>query len=388
MSITPLKAAAILATFLFIPMPKTNAQPARPDSVSSKPFGKTPDGKAIQLYTLINSHGMQVNLSTWGATVVNLLAPDRHGHLADVALGFSTTEPYFTQSPYFGATIGRFANRIAKGRFSIGDKVYHLAKNNGLNHLHGGLKGFDKQLWTANVISQNPPTVRFSRLSPDGEEGYPGNLKVTVTFTLSDRDELRMRYTAETDQPTIVNLTNHTYFNLAGAGNGNILGHQVRIHASHYTPVDKTLIPTGEIKSVAGTPMDLRKWTTVGANIEAVGGKPVGFDHNYVLDRCPVVRPALAAEVLDPRSGRLLKVYTDQPGIQFYTGNFLDGTLHGKHGKVYHQHDAFCLETQHFPDSPNHPNFPSTLLKPGQTYRTTTIYKFSAVTDSGAEIKF
>jgi aldose 1-epimerase len=336
MSITPLKAAAILATFLFIPMPKTNAQPARPDSVSSKPFGKTPDGKAIQLYTLINSHGMQVNLSTWGATVVNLLAPDRHGHLADVALGFSTTEPYFTQSPYFGATIGRFANRI----------------------------------------------------SPDGEEGYPGNLKVTVTFTLSDRDELRMRYTAETDQPTIVNLTNHTYFNLAGAGNGNILGHQVRIHASHYTPVDKTLIPTGEIKSVAGTPMDLRKWTTVGANIEAVGGKPVGFDHNYVLDRCPVVRPALAAEVLDPRSGRLLKVYTDQPGIQFYTGNFLDGTLHGKHGKVYHQHDAFCLETQHFPDSPNHPNFPSTLLKPGQTYRTTTIYKFSAVTDSGAEIKF
>ena len=365
-------------------MPNIHAQPASPDSVSAKPFGKTPDGRIIQLYTLVNGSGMQVNIATYGATIVNLLTPDRAGHLADVALGFGAIEPYFTQSPYFGATVGRYANRIAKGRFAIDGKTVQLAKNDGPNHLHGGLKGFDKQLWTAQVLKQSPPTVRFSRLSPDGEEHYPGNLQVSVTFTLTDRNELRMRYEAQTDQPTVVNLTNHTYFNLAGAGNGNILGHQVSIHASHYTPIDKTFIPTGEIRSVAGTPMDLRKFTTIGANIEAVGGQPAGFDHNYVLDRCPVIRPALAAEVFEPRSGRMLKVYTDQPGIQFYTGNFLDGTIRGKRGKVYHQHDAFCLETQHFPDSPNHPNFPSTLLKPGQAYRTTTILKFSAVTGAGA----
>lgn len=321
---------------------------------------------------------MEVSIATYGGTIINLLAPDRNGHLADVALGFSTIGPYFTQSPYFGAIIGRYGNRLAKGRFPLDGKTWQLAKNNGPNALHGGLNGFDKQLWTPEVLAQNPPAVRFSRLSPDGEEKYPGNLNVAVTYALTDRDELRIQYTAQTDKPTILNLTNHTYFNLAGAGNGNILGHQIRLHASHYTPVDKTLIPTGEIKDVAGTAFDLRKWTTIGDKIEHAGGKPVGYDHNFVLDRYPVARPALAAEVRDPASGRLLKVYTDQPGIQFYSGNFLDGAIKGKRGKVYRQHDAFCLETQHFPDSPNHADFPSTVLRPGETFRSTTVYKFSA----------
>jgi aldose 1-epimerase len=358
-------------------MPKLHAQTALPDSVTAKPFGKTAGGKNVQLYTLTNGSGMQVAIATYGGTVIKLLAPDRAGRLGDVALGFGAIEPYFTKSPYFGALIGRYGNRIAKGRFTLDGKTYQLAKNNGPNTLHGGLKGFDKQLWTAEVLSLNPPAVRFSRLSPDGEEHFPGDLKVSVTYTLTDRDELRIQYAAQTDRATVINLTNHTYFNLAGAGNGSILGHQIRIHASRFTPVDSTLIPTGEIKEVAGTPMDLRKWTTIGANIQAVGGKPVGYDHNYVLDRCPVVRPCLAAEVWDPASGRLMKVYTDQPGVQFYTGNFLDGTLKGKGGKVYHQHDAFCLETQHFPDSPNEPKFPSTVLRPGAIFRSTTVYKFS-----------
>jgi aldose 1-epimerase len=369
---------ALLALSLLIPMPILHAQTARPDSVTAKPFGKTTDGKNIQLYTLTNQSGMQVALATYGATVINLLAPDRAGRLGDVALGFGTIEPYFTKSPYFGASIGRYANRIAKGRFTLDGKTYQLAKNNAPNTLHGGLKGFDKQLWTAEVLSQNPPSVRFSRLSPDGEENFPGNLKVAVTFTLTNRDELRIQYAAQTDKATVLNLTNHTYYNLAGAGNGSILGHQIRIHASRFTPVNSTLIPTGEIKNVAGTPMDLRKWTTIGANIKAVGGSPVGYDHNYVLDRCPVVRPCLAAEVWEPKSGRLMKVYTDQPGVQFYTGNFLDGTIKGKRGKIYHEHDAFCLETQHFPDSPNQPGFPSTVLRPGQMFRSATVYKFSA----------
>jgi len=358
-------------------MPKLHAQAARPDSVTAKPFGKTADGRTIQLYTLTNASGMQVALATFGGTVIRLLTPDRAGHPGDVALGFSTIEPYSTQSPYFGALIGRYANRIGKGRFTIDGKTCQLAKNNGPNSLHGGVMGFDKQLWTAEVLSQNPPAVRFSRLSPDGEEKFPGNLKVAATYTLTNRDELRIQYIAQTDKPTIVNLTNHTYFNLSGAGSGSILGHQVRIHASRFTPIGSTLIPTGEIKDVAGTPFDLRKWTTIGDKIRTVGGSPVGFDHNYVLNRYPVSRPALAAEVWDPASGRLLKVYTDQPGIQFYTGNFLDGTIKGKAGKVYRQHDAFCLETQHFPDSPNHPNFPSTVLRPGETFRSTTVYGFS-----------
>jgi aldose 1-epimerase len=377
----PLRLAVLTAAVtlsLLIPMPKLQAQPPLPDSVTAKPFGKTLDGKNVQLYTLTNSSGMQLALATYGGTVVQLLAPDRSGKMADVALGFGSIKPYFTSTTYFGALIGRYANRIGKGRFTLDGKTCQLAKNNGVNTLHGGVKGFDKQVWTAEVLSQNPPSVRFSRLSPDGEEKFPGNLTVAATYTLTNKDEIRIQYAAQTDKPTVVNLTNHTYFNLAGAGNGSILGHQIRIHANQYTPINATLIPTGKIAPVAGTPLDLRKWTIIGNQINAVGGTPVGFDHNYVLNSCPFVRPALAAEVWEPVSGRILKVYTDQPGIQFYTGNFLDGTLKGKGGKVYRQHDAFCLETQHFPDSPNHANFPSTVLLPGQTFKSTTIYKFSA----------
>jgi len=367
----------LAALSLLLPMPTLHAQSPRPDSVTAKPFGKTTGGKGIQLYTLTNKNGMEADIATYGGTVIRLLVPDRTGKLGDVALGFSTIDPYFTSTTYFGALIGRYANRIANGRFTLDGKSYQLAKNNAPNTLHGGKKGFDKQLWTAEVLSQSPPTVRFSRLSPDGEENFPGNLKVAVTYTLTERNELRIQYAAATDKPTVVNLTSHIYFNLAGAGSGDILSHQIRIHASRFTPINATLIPTGKIQDVAGTPMDLRKWTVIGSQIKAVGGNPVGYDHNYVLDRCPVVRPCLAAEVWDPKSGRLMKVYTDQPGIQFYTGNFLDGTLKGKRGKIYYQHDAFCLETQHFPDSPNHANFPSTVLRPGELFKSTTIYKFA-----------
>jgi aldose 1-epimerase len=370
----PALAAAIS---LLTPMPQLHAQPGHAASVTAKPFGKTPDGKRIQLYTLTNERGMRVNIATYGGTVINLFAPDRTGRLADVALGFSTIEPYFKKSPYFGAIIGRYGNRIAKGKFTLDGKTYQLAKNNGPNTLHGGLKGFDKQMWTAEVVKQDPATIRLSRLSPDGEEHFPGNLKVSVTYTLTNSDELRIQYAAQTDKATVFNPTSHIYFNLAGAGNGDVLGHKVQINAGRYTPVDKNLIPTGELKKVAGTPFDLRKWTPIGEKIQAVGGNPVGYDHNYVIDRCPVVRPCLVAQVWEPKSGRLMKVYTDQPGLQFYTGNFLDGTLTGKGGKVYHEHDAFCLETQHFPDSPNQPKFPSTVLRPGQMYKSTTVYKFS-----------
>jgi aldose 1-epimerase len=353
------------------------AQPAPPDSVTSQPFGSTPEGQPIRLYTLTNKTGMQLAVATYGGTVIKLLAPDRSGHLADVALGFDTIQPYFTKSPYFGALIGRYGNRIARGRFTLDGKAFQLARNNGPNTLHGGLKGFDKQLWNAQVLGQNPPSIRFSRLSPGGEEHFPGNLTVAVTYTLTDRNEVRLQYRAQTDKPTVLNLTNHTYFNLAGAGSGTILDHQIRVCASHYTPVDATLIPTGEIKAVAGTPFDLRKWTRIGEKLQAAGGDPVGYDHNFVLDRWPVARPTLAVEVWDPKTGRQMKVYTDQPGVQFYTGNFLDGSITGKGGKVYRQHDAFCLETQHFPDSPNEPKFPSAVLRPGETFKSTTIYQFS-----------
>jgi aldose 1-epimerase len=385
MKVPPFRGAlpALAALSLLVAMPTLRAQSPNPDSVTSKSFGKTTDGTPVRLYTLANKNGMEVSIATYGGTVTRLLVPDRAGRLGDVALGFSsagpyTTDLYLTKNPFFGALIGRYANRIAKGRFTLDGKTYKLSINNPPNTLHGGTKGFDKRLWTAEVLSQNPPTVRFSRVSPDGEEHFPGTLNVAVTYTLTERNELRIHYVATTDKPTVVNLTSHIYFNLAGAGDGDILGHQIKIHASHFTPVDATLIPTGEIEDVAGTPMDLRNWTTVGTRLAAVGGKPVGFDHNFVLDRCPVIRPCLAAEVFEPNSGRLMKVYTDQPGIQFYTGNFLDGTIKGKGGKAYKQHDAFCLETQHFPDAPNHPNFPSTVLRPGEVFKSTTVYKFSA----------
>jgi aldose 1-epimerase len=355
---------------------------AAENSVSMKPFGKIPSGEKVDLYTLTNQNGMSVSLATYGATVINLKVPDRTGKLADIALGFSSITPYPAKSDYFGAIVGRYGNRIAHGKFTLEGKSYRLAKNcQNVSALHGGIKGFDKQIWKGEILKSAQPSVRFSLHSPDGQEGYPGNLDVAVTYTLTDKNELAISYRGKTDKPTVINLTNHTYFNLAGAGNGSILDHQLKINASRYTPVAPSLIPTGELKKVEGTPFDFRKATVIGAGIKAAGGNPVGYDHNFVLNKSIkglFNNRTLAAEVYEPKSGRLMTVYTDQPGIQFYTGNFLNGTITGKGGKVYNQYGAFCLETQHYPDSPNQPSFPSTELKPGQTYKTSTVYKFSA----------
>jgi aldose 1-epimerase len=342
-------------------------------TVSEAPFG-TYEGKPVVLHTLANKNGMSVSIMDYGATVVSIVAPDRDGKLGDVALGFDHFTPYLHATAYFGATVGRYANRIAKGQFTLGKTLYQAPVNDGPNSLHGGTRGFDKRLWKTEPVDSDIPAVRFTRLSPDSEEGYPGNLYVSVTFSLNDANELRIAYEATTDKPTVINLTNHTYFNLAGEG--TILDHVLTLHADAFTPVDATLIPTGEIKDVTGTPWDFRTPTPIGQRIKDVGGKPVGYDHNYVLNKGWFSNMAVAAEVDDPKSGRTLTVSTDQPGIQFYSGNFLDGTLTGTGGQVYRQYGGFALETQHFPDSPNHANFPSTVLKPGDTYKTTTVYAF------------
>lgn len=345
-------------------------------SVTSAPFGKSLDGEAIELYKLVNAKGVTATVATYGATLIDLITPDRNGVLADIALGFDSIEPYFTLSPYFGATVGRFANRIANGRFTLDGKAYQLSTNDGPNTLHGGLKAFDKRIWKAEVLSCNAPSVRFTLHSPDGEEGFPGAMDVSVTYTLTDENELQMVYTAVADKKTIINLTNHTYFNLKGAGNGTILGHVVAIPASEYTPSSPALVPTGEIKSVEGTPLDFRKPAPIGSQIEAVGGTPLGFDHNYVISKGEPAGVQLQADVYEPETGRTLQVLSDQPGVQFYTGNFLDGSYAGKCGKTYPQHSGFCFEPQHFPDSPNQPHFPSVILNPGESFRTEIIFRF------------
>lgn len=364
-----------LALAVLVPAGLASAETGS-DSVTSKYFGKTPQGEAVYLHTLTNKNGMSVSIMDYGATVVKLIVPDSTGKLGDVALGFDHLAPYFPLTTYFGATIGRYGNRIAKGQFELGGHTYQLPTNDHGNSLHGGDRGFDKRVWKEEAVESDSPAVRFSRLSPDGEEGYPGNLFTSVTFTLTEDNRLRISYQATTDKPTVLNLTNHTYFNLAGAGNGTVLDHIVTIHANAYTPVDSGLIPTGEIKDVKGTPFDFTSPTPIGAHIQEVGGKPVGYDHNFVLEKGLFSDTSLAAKVEEPTSGRTMEVFTDQPGLQFYTGNFLDGTLTGKGGKSYPQYAAFCMETQHFPDSPNHDNFPSTVLKPGDTYKTTTVYAF------------
>ena len=345
--------------------------------VASSPFGKLPDGQAVTIYTLKNGP-TTVRLIDYGATVIGIDVPDRAGKVADIALGFDSMEGYLGTDPYFGSMIGRYGNRIAKGKFTLDGATYTLATNNGANALHGGVKGFDKVMWKGEVVKDATPTVRFTRLSPDGEEGYPGNLTTSVTYTLTAKGALKIAYKATTDKPTVVNLTNHTYFNLAGQGNGTILDETLRIGADAYTPVDAGLIPTGELKPVVGTPFDFRTATVIGERIKETGGTPVGYDHNFVLKAQKTKEPHLVAEAADPKSGRWLKVYTDQPGLQFYSGNFLDGTLHGKGGAVYPLYGAFCLETQHFPDSPNQPTFPSTVLRPGETFRSITTYAFGA----------
>jgi aldose 1-epimerase len=348
--------------------------------VTKKAFGTTRDGKSVELYTLTNAHGIEVRAITYGGIIISLRVPDKNGQFDDVALGFANLNGYLTPPPYFGAIIGRYGNRIAKGRFSLDGKEYALATNDGPNHLHGGVKGFDKVVWQAESFqSKDGVGVVFTYTSPDGEEGYPGNLKAKVTYTLTDQDELIFDYQATTDKATPVNLTQHTYFNLAGDGKRDILGHELMLNADHFTPIDKTLIPTGEVRSVKGTPFDFTTPTAIGARINEKDEQLIfghGYDHNFVLNR-KGNGLSLAARVYEPTTGRVLEVYTTEPAVQFYSGNFLDGTLTGKQGHVYKQRYGFCLETQHFPDSPNKPNFPSTILRPGQTYHSRTVFKFS-----------
>ena len=347
--------------------------------VEKTSFGTTKDGQAVDLYTLTNAKGVVAKVMTYGALLTELHVPDRDGQMADVVLGFQTLQVYEADHPYFGATIGRVANRIAKGKFRLGGQEYTLATNNGPNHLHGGLRGFDKRVWKAQPVSVGGvPAVRFTYASADMEEGYPGALTATVVYTLTNANELRLDYTATTYKPTIVNLTNHSYFNLAGDGQGTILDHELTIMADRYTPVDDTLIPTGEIASVRGTVMDFNRPTAVGARIgEVPGPAPGGYDHNYVLSHGGGVL-AMSATARDPKSGRLMDVLTTEPGVQLYTGNFLDGSLTGKAGVAYQKHFGFCLETQHFPDSINQPAFPPVVLQPGRTFKSTTVYRFSA----------
>jgi aldose 1-epimerase len=351
-------------------------------TIRKQSFGKTAGGEQIDLYSLSNKKGMEVAITNFGATVVTLKVPDKAGKAADVVLGFDTLEGYENGTAYFGATVGRYGNRIAGGKFSIDGATYTLPKNNGENTLHGGIVGFNKKVWKAREIaSKDGESLEMAYLSADGEEGFPGNLSVKVVFTVpAERNELKIDYSATTDKPTVVNLTNHSYFNLAGEGNGDILDHVLTLHAKQFTPVDKGLIPTGELRDVTGTPMDFTSATAIGKRIndnyeQLVLGK--GYDHNWVLTGGNGKAVTLAAEAYDPKSGRRLEVLTTEPGVQFYSGNFLDGSAKGKGGKAYGQRAAFCLETQHFPDSPNQPKFPSTLLKPGSALHSETVFRFS-----------
>ena len=344
-------------------------------TIPRAPFGKTADGQAVEAFTLKNANGVEVTAITYGGIITSLKVPDRNGAIGDVVLGFDSIDGYLKGHPFFGAIVGRYGNRIAKGRFSIDQQPYTLATNNGPNHLHGGVRGFDKHLWQAEILSEN--SLRFSRVSPDGEEGYPGNLHVGVIYSLTNYNELIVDYTATTDQPTHVNLTQHSYFNLAGPG-ADILGHELMIDADRYTPVNSELIPTGELAPVAGTPFDFRQPAASGARINASHPQiknGQGYDHNWVLNRNGNGLE-LAARVSEPASGRTMEVATTEPGVQFYAGNFLDGTLTGKGGSKYGRRSGFCLETQHYPDTPNQLDFPSTLLRPGETYSSRTVFKF------------
>jgi aldose 1-epimerase len=347
---------------------------ARPMSARKESFGQTPDGQQVDLYTLTNAKGIRVKITNYGAILVSLEVPDRDGKLADITLGYNDLDQYIKRGAFFGATVGRYANRIGGAKFVLNGVEYKLAANNGPNHIHGGKKGFDKVVWKLEDITaeDDKAQVQLSYLSKDGEEGYPGNLACTITYTLTNKDELKISYEAATDKTTIVNLTNHSYFNLAGEGNGDVLGHELMLNADKYTVFDKDLIPTGEIRSVKDSPLDFTKPATIGSRIAQVGN---GYDHNFVLKGGGRTL-SLCAQVYEPTTGRVMEVYTTEPGVQLYTGNFLDGSLIGKSGKAYKKHYGFCLETQHFPDSPNKPQFPSTVLKPGQKCKTTTSYKF------------
>jgi aldose 1-epimerase len=347
--------------------------------MTQRDFGKTADGRSATLYTLTNKHGVEVSITNFGATVVSIKIPDRQGHLLDVAHGYDDVAGYEGGKAYFGATVGRYANRIAHATFTLDGVKYTLAKNDGDNTLHGGILGFSRVFWDAKDITGNgPASLQLDYLSKDGQDGFPGNLQVRVIFTLTDSNELKISYAATTDKKTVLNLTNHTYFNLAGSG--TILDEAVTIAADRFTPVDKGLIPTGELRPVAGTAFDFRKPMVIGSRIgndEEQLKLGRGYDHNWVLNSGGSAKPTLAATVVDPKSGRKLEVWTTEPGIQLYTGNFLDGSIHGKGGTPYLMRSALCLETQHFPDSPNHPAFPTTELLPGAKFTSETIYKFS-----------
>jgi aldose 1-epimerase len=380
MTVKAFMAGVAVACLAIAPVSVT-AQPASSPKahVEKAKYGTTQEGTVIDAYTLTNKHGLVARIITYGATLTELHVPDRTGAMADIVLGFAKPEQYLGSHPYFGATVGRVGNRIAKGRFTLNGKEYTLATNDGANHLHGGVKGFDKRVWKAQTVPvTGGAAVKLTYVSADGEEGYPGTLTASITYTLTDMNELKLDYVATTDQATPVNLTHHSYFNLKGEGQGDIKGHELTLLADKFTPVDAGLIPTGELAPVKGTVMDFTKPTAIGARIEQVPGtNPVGYDHNWVLNSGGGVL-ALAATVKEPTTGRVMEVLTTEPGIQFYSGNFLDGTLVGKAGVAYQRHTGFCLETQHFPDSINHANFPPTVLLADRTYKTSTVYRFSA----------
>jgi aldose 1-epimerase len=379
-----MKPSSLLSSFGLSLMIATLTANAAGLSSDHSAFGKTADGTAVEKYTLRNSHGVEATVITYGATLQSLLLPDKNGKVEDVVLGFDDVKGYQDNGTvYFGATIGRFGNRLADGKFSLDGKTFQVPQNDKTNALHGGTQGFDKRVWKAEPSNQDGWVgVKLSYVSPDGEMGFPGKLQTEVTYSLNEKNELRIEYKATTDKPTVLNLTNHSYFNLAGAGNGDVLKQVGTLHASHYTPVNAKLIPTGELPAVKGTPLDFLTPTAIGKNIKAdhpqlkfAEPKQGGFDFNWVLDTKGDVSK-LAADFSDPQSGRRLQLFTTEPGVQLYTGNFLDGSIHGKGGKIYPHWGAFTLETQHYPDAPNQPNFPSTRLNPGKTYTQTTVFKF------------
>jgi len=373
----PLAAAALAVVTTF-------AYPSHAAMIENAPYGTTKTGQHVDRYTMVNDHGMVVRFLTYGGIITDIDAPDRDGRLRDVVLGLKTLGDYETKSPYFGALVGRYANRIAKGRFTLNGKTYELPINNPPNSLHGGTVGFDKMVWDVHPVPVADGVGAVLTLtSPDGQDGYPGTMHIQVQYSLTNDNALRIDYQATTDQDTVINLTNHSYFNLAGNGSGNVEAQLLMLNADNYTPVDTTSIPTGQIEPVTGTPLDFRQMTPIGARLRSAFDQISyvhGYDHNFVLNNWKSGQVEFAARAYDPASGRVLDCYTDQPGVQLYTSNYITGAYVGSSGTAYRQTEAFTLETQHFPDSPNHPDFPTTTLKPGETFRSTTIFRFG--TDS------